>query len=327
MENYQKYRDELASHLKKASKAERKLILEREKKSKKYQRADIYSIERRYRNSLQEQYQKWKKNEIILDIENPPQVFQGVTGKYKIEKFSEIILDSIVSDEEGRKFFLTPKMSERQAMSSLLGNYLIDNNPELKRLHFPEIRLEQINNEVVAFMEYFDDYHEISWEDEKKKKEIKIFSEEEKAFMEIYNLWIGNWDFKNCHVMYSKCCAKNNFIIDFFKRKRGDIGLIDLEKSFDFYNKRRIDQTVLKSVFLDSKISEESNKNILTLINKLNIMDRNKIIKFAVDSGFEPEETINIIFELFKRREKLEDEVKYIRKLYLDRKNISVLDW
>lgn len=324
--NYSQYRDDLANAVKKIPKKNRKDFLKDERNSENYQKSSIYKIENRYRKSINNQYRKWQENNISIDIDNPPTFFTGITGKYTFKKFSKEILDSIVRDEKGDTFFITPKRAERQAMSALLGNYLASKCSTLSRLKFPEIRLEQINNQTVALMEYFDNYKELDYYTNDSQKELDIFSDNEKAFLEIYNLWIGNWDFKHEHVLVSEGSPNNNkfetiafgIFQKLFQKKNNNtsIGLIDLEMSFDSTREDRINQTVLKSVFLSEDMSEKTKNYILEIIQNLTTSDRNNIIKYAVDSGFKPEETIDIVFDLFKRRNDLSEEIANVRKIY-----------
>lgn len=306
MENYnhQQYRDQLAKEIKETPRDSRQQKLAEAKQSDEYQKASIFKIEERYRDSLNEQYRKFEEHDVKFDSDKPPNSFQGITGNYKFENYSKMLLDSVVSDETDRKFFITTKRPEKQALASILGNFLSKDNPALARLKFPEIRLEKINGKTVALMEYFDGYDELNYDKETQKNlgQLDFFTDEERAFLEIYNLWIGNWDFKYDHALFSS--GKNS------------VGLIDLEMSFDFDRSNRIDQTVAKSIFLGEEMSDENKAKILKIISNLNISDRNKIIKHAVDSGFNPDETIQIVFELLRRRKNLDEEIKTVRLLY-----------
>lgn len=309
----QDYRENLAKELKELPKNKRKLKFHEETQSTEYKQASIYKIEDRYRKFLGKKFQNWEQHNIIIDIDKHPTGFQGATGNYNFVEFSSILLDSIVEDENGVKFFVSTKKPEEQSLASLIGDYLSRKDPSLLRLHFPQIRLEQINKEVVALVEYFEGYKELTHKYEQRTKELNFFTDEEKAFLQVYNLWIGNWDFKFDHVLFKEGNKG--------QANGGSIGLIDLEMSFDFDNPKRLKETLRKSIFLEENIPEEKENKYIEIIKNLDVKDRNSIIKQAVESGFEPEKTISVLFQLLERRNIVKSELDDLkRKIDFDKR-------
>lgn len=308
--NHQQYRDQLAREIVETPKDERPERLTTARQSDMYLKSRIFKIEERFRKFINEQYRKFDEHDVKFDPDNPPDYFQGVTGRYKFIDYSKLLYYSILSDDTGREFFVTTKKPERQALACIIGRYLCKDKPYLARLKFPEIRLEKINGKTVALVEYFDGYNELGRDKEEREipEQLNFFTDEEKAFLEIYNIWIGNWDFKYDHVLVSS--------------EKNSVGLIDLEMSFDFGRRNRIDKIVARSIFLGEEISDETKKKIIKIISDLDTSDWNTIIKYAVESGFKPNETIQVVSELYNRRESLDEEVQTIRALYKARKKL-----
>jgi len=121
----------------------------------------------------------------------------------------------------------------------------------------------------------------------------------------IFNLWIGNWDFKPEHIFVSK------------DHRNLAVGLIDLEMSFDFKNPKRLEEVGRKSPFLGKNGKPKSKINkYFDFIENLSLSDRNAIINLAVSSGFKPQETIGLVLALFKRRDIIEEELATVESLY-----------
>jgi hypothetical protein len=301
MQKFEQYRSDLAGKIKNLPHLERKKALKDVRETKEYQEADIFYIQNNFREELEFGRQNWERSDVELGEIYQGQKFAGATGKYEVVEIEEELglLGSVVRDETGKEFFITPKRAKEQSLASLIGDYLTFGNERLKRLHFPEIRLENINGETVALMEYFRGYEELPFERNPKED----FSEDEKAFLQVYNLWIGNWDYKYDHLLVSQ------------DEKDKAIGLIDLEWSFDFKNRKRLETTADKSIFLGD-VAPEKIDEYLKKIETLDIADRNKMIKYAVASGFAPDEVIKNILQLFERRDVVRVEEENMEEIY-----------
>lgn len=307
----QAYRDILAKRItEQPNHSLRKQELAEEKQTETYQKASIFKIEERFRRSIDKIHRQWADAGIDLDVQQARvgTGFKGATGKYKfLERPVEIYLhDSIVENEEGQRFYVSEKMAREQLLASLIGNCLVSKNRRLGKLHFPKILLENINERPIALVEYFpQEKFEPAYSKDIAKRGFTCFSEDEKAFLQIFNLWIGNWDFKTEHIFVSK--DRRNLVV----------GLIDLEKSFDFKYPDRLEQISRKSPFLGiTSVSETKIEEYLGFFRGLSLHERNEIIKLAVSSGFETQETIEIVLALFRRKDIIREELTTVEKLY-----------
>lgn len=234
----QKYRDGLASRLLDISDHfERKKALE--SRGRDYIQARVFKLYKRYEREFGEKYKEFEHYNVEFSPQSTPLFFDGFTGRYTFIKYYPILIDSIVEDEEGNRFFVTPTNPNVQAFVSLLGRHLVEISEGLERVKFPEIRLERINGEILALVEYLNG-RGLSKDKETRKREVRKLTSREKAFLEIFNLWIGNWDFKPEHVLYSE----------------SSIGVIDFEKAFDYGKKNLREEIIWRYPFLIEPLDE-----------------------------------------------------------------------
>jgi len=251
-------------------------------------------------NQLPQNNSNIKNSPEVNFFNNPPKEYIGSTGKYTFDFFPLINNYSIVKNENNERFYLTSKAPAIQSITSLIGKYLVNKNPELSRINFPEIKLEKINNEDFALVEFFENYKELSRDPQENIEEKKFFTDKEKAFLQVYNLWIGNWDFKDEHVLYNK-------------EGDGSIALIDFEKSFSYGN---LDFVAGRSTFLNTQINPEDELNYINFIKSLDGADKNIFIKYAIDSGFEKEWAVETISRLFKKRDSIQENLDEVKEIY-----------
>lgn len=280
----------------------RREILEEAKRSEEYREADIFRVQDRFRAEIDDIRKRWEEHPVSLDMDTLARGsrFSGATGEYEFEKVSKFgLLESVVRDEQKKEFFVTTKMARGQALASLIGGFVAGTAGQMDALHFPEIRLENINGKPVALMEFFKGYEEVPYNESEK---TPLLSDDEKAFLSVLNVWIGNWDFKADHVLVSP------------DKSSRAIGLIDLEKSFDFDNPKRLEDTAFRDPFLGKgAVPGELISKYEVLIESLDISDRNEIVKKAVASGFEPNEIISIVMKLMKRRVEVKDDIERVK--------------
>lgn len=300
--DHQQYRDDLAKELRgQTDREKRREMLEEAKGTEEYQEADIFKIQERFRAEIDDIRKKWEEHPVSLDMDTLARGsrFSGATGEYEFEKVSRSgLLESIVRDGQNKEFFVTTKMAREQALASLVGGFVAGRAGQMDALRFPEIRLEHINGKTVALMEFFRGYEEVPYDESEK---TPLLSEDEKAFLSVLNIWMGNWDFKADHVLVSP--DKSSRVI----------GLIDLEKSFDFDNPKRLQKTADREPFVGrGAVSDEKIVRYTDLIAGLDIRDRNEIVKKAIASGFASDEIIGIVINLMKRRTEVKDDIERV---------------
>lgn len=256
-----------------------------------------------------------KKEKLLISL-NLEQIqkgdsFYGSTGEYTFTEPPDPdigFLGSIVRDQEGKYFFLHPKHAEIQALASSIGQRIIDRYPEFSCFRFPEIRLENLNGNMIALMEYFGHHKEL--EDE------NILSADEKAFLIVLNLWMGNWDFKEDHIFVDET-------------QPHEFGFIDLEKSFDFDNPEYLEEMARLMPFLDDGIPLKTYQKYVDSIEDLTASDKKALLREATEVGVDPKKTTSVIDALSKRKTVLADELEAVLAIHTNLKRLETqeLDW
>jgi hypothetical protein len=246
----------------------------------------------------------------ITPDQTPPQPvakFLGSTGlSYEVVSkpgFSDgksgMMLDFVVADGQGKEAFVTSKNPREQAFASSLGSFLASKDPALSRLHFPGIKTEEFNGKPIALVDFFDDHHlKFGKEADKLAQDL---TQPERDFLTVFNVFVGNWDFKAEHVLMPK-------------GPEGKVGLIDFEKSFDFSNPNRLQETKRKTPTIGAHTPEGVN-HFVRMLEDLSPQDWAEVQALSQQSGFSPQEASQLIGQLSSRVAQVSEEISSLKAL------------
>ena len=240
--------------------------------------------------------------------------FAGASGEYEFTHVSELLkeenslLECRVRDQAGQEFFMHNKHAQEQVLAQVMGEYFMESKaPEMFNFQYPEMRLETINGQDVALMEYFDHHRDLEDDSEDERQ----MTPEQKAYLNTVNLWLGNSDFKEDHILVD---AENP----------GEFALIDFDRAFDSGNPEFIADCARRLPFLgEGEVPPAAYREFLNRLNELGDEDRQKIIQRAVDSGVDPAKAAKLVNKAFARRGALSDELQTIHDLRREQERIE----
>jgi hypothetical protein len=247
--------------------------------------------------------------ELDFDQLEPGSRLDGATGSYEFTAVSPLLkeegslLECRVTDESGKEFFLHNKNAEQQVLASLIGEHLlppVEGHQPL--VSYPEMRLETINGQDTALMEFFADHEELD-------PEANELTPEQKAHLNTVNLWLGNSDFKEDHVLVDSATKHH--------------GLIDFDRAFDFNNRDRLSDTAFKMPFLDDGVPAAAYQAELARLQALGPDDQAALLERAVDRGVNPERVQKLLDQLFARRGAVAEELQTVQDLHAAQKKLD----